>query len=235
MCVNKCKLHLHIKKCADTVYFSLLIFTIIYLTCYRQFLLKVQNCWGFIDGTARAICRPTLEEVGNKRFHALKYQSVATPDGLIVNLRGPYQGRRHDSAILRQSRLYEQLEQYMVFDDGTSFALYGDSAYGIRELLLTPFANTNQVLNPEERRVQQAFNYDMSVVRQCVEWGFAKVIRDFAFLDFKKNQKLLLQNLEAMYKTGVILSNCLNCLYGSETAQFFQITPPTLEQYLGVN
>lgn len=198
----------------------------------------MQNCWGFIDGTARAICRPTLEQQnyysGHKRFHALKYQSVICPDGMIVNLQGPYEGRRHDSAILRDSRLYEQLQVHMAFDDGMSFALYGDSGYGIRELLLTPFPNTNHVVNADERRAQQGFNFHMSVVRQCVEWGFAKVIRDFAFLDFKKNQKLLLQDLEAMYKTGVILSNCLNCLYQSETSHYFQVVPPTLEQYLGV-
>ena len=130
--------------------------------------------------------------------------------------------------------MYEQLEQHARFPNGNSYVIYGDSAYGIRELLLSPFPNTRHVRDEEERRMQQGFNHRMSIVRQCVEWGFAKVIRDFAFLDFKKNQKLLLQDLGVMYKTGVLLSNCLTCLYSSEASQFFNINPPTLEQYLGV-
>lgn len=52
----------------------------------------LKNCWAFIDGTARQ-----RYFSGHKRYHCLKYQSIATPDGLIVNLQGPYIGRRHDA------------------------------------------------------------------------------------------------------------------------------------------
>ena len=42
------------------------------------------NCWGFIDGTVRPICRSgemqrTLYN-GHKRIHALKFQSITTPN-----------------------------------------------------------------------------------------------------------------------------------------------------------
>ena len=51
------------------------------------------NCWGFIDGTVGAICRPEKNQRtvynGQKRFHALKYQSVVAANGLIANLYGP--------------------------------------------------------------------------------------------------------------------------------------------------
>ena len=51
------------------------------------------NCFGFIDGTVRPICRPEenqrLVYNGHKRVHALKFQSVALPNGLIGNLFGP--------------------------------------------------------------------------------------------------------------------------------------------------
>lgn len=168
------------------------------------------------------MCRPSRDQEnyysGHKRYHALKYQSVVTPDGIIVNLQGPFPGRRHDAAILRESQFYEQLEGYAVYPNGSNFVLYGDSAYGVRELLLCPYPNTHYQV---ERQAQIEFNLRMSVVRQCVEWGFGKVVRDFAFLDFKKNQKLLLQDLGQMYEVGVLLSNCLTCLYGSEASQYF--------------
>ena len=51
------------------------------------------NCFGFIDGTVRPITRPGANQRtvynGHKRVHALKFQSVALPNGLIGNLYGP--------------------------------------------------------------------------------------------------------------------------------------------------
>lgn len=60
----------------------------------------LDNCWGFIDGTARPICRPGENQQeffsGHKRYHCVKYQSVVAPDGIIVSLFGAFPGRRHD-------------------------------------------------------------------------------------------------------------------------------------------
>ena len=51
------------------------------------------NCFGFIDRTVRAICRPGEHQQivynGHKRIHALRFQSIALPNGLIGNLYGP--------------------------------------------------------------------------------------------------------------------------------------------------
>ena len=73
------------------------------------------NCIGFIDGTVRPICRPTVNQRlvynGHKRTHALKYQSIVLPNGLIGNLFGPIEGRRHDCALLRLSELSEKMNE----------------------------------------------------------------------------------------------------------------------------
>lgn len=190
------------------------------------------NCWGFIDGTCRAVCRPKRDQEeyfsGHKRHHCVKYQSVLCPDGIVVSLKGPYTGRRHDAGILRESNLYEELEQVASFNDNEKYCLYGDCAYPIRELLLCPFP-AGRGLTPE----QQLFNASMSRVRQAVEWGFGKIAAEFAFVDFKKNQKILLQNIGNMYKTAAILSNCHTCLYGCQTSTYFETNPPNLDEYLG--
>ena len=64
----------------------------------------LQNCWGFIDGTVRPVCRPwELQRVlcnVHKRVHAIKFQSVVTPNGLDANLYGPVEGKRHDAGML---------------------------------------------------------------------------------------------------------------------------------------
>ena len=52
----------------------------------------LDNCWGFVDGTVRPICRPGEHQRvmynGHKRVHGLKFQSVVAPNGLIANLFG---------------------------------------------------------------------------------------------------------------------------------------------------
>ena len=53
----------------------------------------LDNCWGFIDWTVRPICRlgehQRIFYNGHKRLHAIKLQSVVTPNGMIANLYGP--------------------------------------------------------------------------------------------------------------------------------------------------
>ena len=66
-------------------------------------------CWGFIDGTVGPVCRPGQNQRvlynGHKRVHSIKFQSVVTPNGLIANLFGAIEGKRHDSAMLAESGL----------------------------------------------------------------------------------------------------------------------------------
>ena len=51
------------------------------------------NCFGFIDGTVRPIARRGENQRilynGHKRVHAIKFQSVVLPNGLIGNMYGP--------------------------------------------------------------------------------------------------------------------------------------------------
>ena len=53
----------------------------------------LDHCIGFIDGTVRPICRPGEKQRivynGHKRVHAIKFQSVTLPSGMIANLYGP--------------------------------------------------------------------------------------------------------------------------------------------------
>lgn len=194
----------------------------------------MDNIWAFIDGTVRPICRPSVQQQqyysGYKKVHCLKYQSLLCPDGIIINLKGAYPGHRHDAGMFRESRLYEELEQFTVFGD-RRYLIYGDQGYSLRELLITPFSQHQIAGHPE----RQHFNNVMSSLRVSVEWGFGKILQEFSFLDLKKNQKLLLQELSTMYHVAVLLLNCHTCLYGSQQSTYFNIVPPHLEQYLGNN
>ena len=187
------------------------------------------NCFGFIDGTTRPIARPSRyqEQVfsGHKCVHALKFQSIQVPNGLIVNMYGPIEGRRHDAAMLAESGILQQLEEF-VDERGQPFYVYGDPAYPLRPQLMGPFKGAH--LTPQE----EEFNKKMSKIRECVEWGFGDIVCQFAFVDFKKNLKLFLQPVAKYYLVATLLTNCRTCLYGNQTSQYFGVDPPELEAYL---
>lgn len=75
----------------------------------------LRNCFGFVDGTIRAISRPGENQRvvynGLKCVHSLKFQSVAIPNGLVANLYGPVEGRRHDAGMLKDSGLLNTLQR----------------------------------------------------------------------------------------------------------------------------
>ena len=62
------------------------------------------NCFGFLDGTVRPIWRPQENQGivynGHKRVHALKYQSVALPCGMIAKMYGPLIVKRNEISMI---------------------------------------------------------------------------------------------------------------------------------------
>ena len=77
----------------------------------------------------------------------------------------------------------------------------------------------------------QQFKKSMSEVRISVEWLFNDIINYFKFMDFKKNLKVGLSSVGKMYIVSGLLRNAFTCLYGNSTSKFFDIQPPSLEDY----
>jgi hypothetical protein len=188
----------------------------------------LDNCFGFIDGTVRPICRPGRDQEvvynGHKKVHSLKFQSVALPNGLIANMFGPLEGKRHDCALLRLSNLLPKLDRHAFGMNGNPLCLYGDPAYPLRVHLQSPYPNPTTAQ-------QAAYNKSMSHVRVSVEWLFADITNWWAFIDFKKKLKLNLSAVGKFYLTCALLTNARTCLYGNVTSQYFEIDPPSLEDY----
>jgi hypothetical protein len=149
------------------------------------------------------------------------------PNGMIVRLDGPFNGRRHDSAILHLSKLLEECQDCLETNEGSNFAFYGDPGYANQKFIKVGYKNYQKLSSS-----QKEFNKDMSALRVHVEYGFGKIVQLFAFLDFKKNQKLLLQPVKIQYITAAILTNCHTALNGSQVSDFFNCYPPMLEDYL---
>lgn len=127
--------------------------------------------------------------------------------------------------MLQNSGLYRDLETYSQSPDGTPLCIYGNPVYLLRQHLQTGFKGAH--LTPD----QQAFNTAMSYVRSTVEWTFGEIVRYWAFLDFKKNLKIYLIAVGKMYLVGTLLRNALTCRYGIEVCDYFELMPPTLNEY----
>ena len=188
----------------------------------------LNNCFGFIDGTVRGIARPNQNQRvmynGHKRKHSLKFQSVVIPNGLIANLHGPFEGKRHDSTMLQESGVLDNLRR-VAFYNGDPLCLYGDPAYPLGVHLQVPFRNTN--LTPQMALYYQA----MSEVRVSVEWLFGNIINYFKFIDFKSQLKVNMSSVGKFYIVCALLENAHTCLYGNIVSDKFGIQPPSLQEY----
>ena len=158
-------------------------------------------------------------------MHALKFQSVVAPNGMIANMYGPVEGRRHDSGMLADSGLLDSLRQHSFDTNGNPLCIYGDPAYPLRVHLQMGFRGNNLTVQQEE------WNKSMSEVRVSVEWIFGDIVNFFKFIDFKKNLKVGLSAVGKIYIVSALLCNARNCLYGSQTSKYFDLQPPLLEEY----
>lgn len=126
------------------------------------------------------------------------------------------------------SGLLNQLQLYSHTPTGQPLCIYGDPAYPLRLHLQAPFRTSP--LTP----AQQAFNTSMSAVRMAVEWVFGDITNYFSFLDYKKNLKIGLSPVGTMYTACAILRNAYTCLYGSTASSYFDMQPPTIQEYFQI-
>jgi hypothetical protein len=162
---------------------------------------------------------------GWKRIHALKFHAIITPDGIIIHVWGPVEGRLTDEQLYEDSGVAQILEEHAFDLRGTPLQIYGDPAYGLSTHCLSPFQGNNVTAE------QMRFNTAMSSCREAVEWGFGELTSLFPYLDFSKNLKALLQPVGLYYLIGILLCNAHTCLHVPKIPRYFNCHPPTLEEY----
>ena len=116
------------------------------------------------------------------------------------------EGRKHDAGMLADSGLLNDMRNFAFSPAGQPVCVYGDPAYPLRI-------------------------HFQAQVRVSVEWLFGDIINFFKFLDYKKNPKVGLSSVGKMYIVCALLRNAITCLYGNQTSEFFDLEPPTFEEY----
>ena len=125
----------------------------------------------------------------------------------------------------------DELTQGMTSEAGQAYKIYGDSGYKQSSHLLVPWTEAVTAGHGVLARYCRSDNYEMSKVRETVEWGFGLLYKYFARLKFQPSQQLLLQRPDEQVIVATFLLNCHNCLHPNETAQYFRCEPPTLAEY----
>ena len=135
------------------------------------------------------------------------------------------EARKHNAGMLAESGLLNDKGNFTFSAAGQPMCIYGDPAYPLWIHLQVPYHQGHLPQQIED------YNKAMSEVRVSVEWLFGVTINSFKFLDYEKNLKIGLSSVGKMYIVCALLRNAITCLYGNQTSEFFDLEPPTLEEY----
>jgi hypothetical protein len=191
----------------------------------------MRGIFSFIDGTVRPTCKPEIFQAvvynGKDKTHALKYQLVVTPDGIMRHVYGPVCGSRHDQHMVHASKVLEWITSHGRCATGEAFVCYADAGYALAPGIMRPFAD--ELINIEHK----AFNQVMSSVRICVEWEFGDIVTHWAHVNYKRSQMIANGSKPGQqYIVAALLTNCRNCLRPGQTSKYFKCAPPAVEEYV---
>lgn len=191
------------------------------------------HVFGFIDGTARRIARPTGHSVyqesvydGHHREHAFDYQAWSCPRGLIRQLFGPVSGRHPDTYMIKESGILKMIKHYCWDELGQQYWLYADAGYNDDPCLLAPHDN------PAPKTIEARMNYLWSKERVGAEHVFGRILNLFQTLDFSRMQKVKRSLVGLWYPVCVLLTNCETAMYGNQVSMVHELEPEGLANYL---
>ena len=196
---------------------------------------REEMIFAFLDGTRQQVCRiggnydlQLAIYDGKNKIHSLGYQGLSGPDGIIYDTFGPLPGRRHDIILLQDSDLNHRLHNVQQ-GNLMQYKVYADKAYNDMSHVLGAYHGLdNQPWQLED-------NDTLKRVRIGVEWAFGKVVSNNKYIDYYKGMSIKLQPVAKMYRVAILFANVHTCLYGSQSSLYFNILPPTLEEYLREN
>ena len=184
-----------------------------------------------LDAKKHNSCRPThyqRTQFKRKKGHGFQYQTLESPDGLVMHCAYAGDGSRGDAYLLWASNLqpFWRAHYFLHF-----FCMLADSAYGNNDIVIALFKRRRGELTLP--LVRRTFNSLLSPIRTEVEWGYEKIVRDWAMIDFEKKIQIEKCNVEALFHLAVWLTNVKTCARrGNQISKWFNCEPPTLDEYL---
>jgi hypothetical protein len=188
----------------------------------------------FGDGTQTEVCVPsgswaTQAAVfsGDKWYHNSGSLGIHGPDGLFHYWFDVPLGRHCDQHFMRESGA-NYLMMLICANLGAVAHIYTDKGFTRDTHIRCAFKGPN--ITPD----QVDDNEQMTPVRVCNEWGFAKMYERNPFLRRVCLLKMQRVDVARYVRVAVLLTNMHTCLHESNTGLYFDVRAWTLEEYLGV-
>lgn len=169
-------------------------------SCMASFykLKKMPQVIGCIDGTHIPIIYPGGDNAelyrNRKGYFSINVQAICDSNSKFINLVARWHGSAHDQTIFNFSSIKQRFENNE-FNGGI---LLGDSGYGCKRYLLTPYRNPNTL-------AQKRYNKAHCGTRVCIETTFGRWKKRFPIL-FNKS-RIDIQNLLTIIVSTAILHN----------------------------
>jgi hypothetical protein len=190
------------------------------------------HCALFADGTRIRVCRPCGEDwmqravySGHKHFHNAAALAVSAPDGMVYHWYDEEVGRHRDQYLLRESNV-NQIMANIQQGREVKFWVYTDKGFAFAEFIRCAAHGPGPVTAE-----QAEDNGLMSPLRVPAEWIFGKIYERCPLLRETDKLKLRQMDVAQMIRVAVLLTNAHTCLNGSNTAEYFDCPPPTLDEY----
>jgi hypothetical protein len=164
-------------------------------------------------------------------MHAVKYQAIVTPDGLVSSMAGPVEGSVGDWRLWKDCGLENIIRSF--FQNvlvSEHLYLYGDAGYyGSFGIMGVFRAFPNTPLTSE----QTSFNTHMLSLKITVEQGFGMVSQKWAYNSYRLGLQTGSSPVAGFYLVSVLFTNILTCLrQWNVVCMRFSCTPPLLSEYL---
>ncbi len=182
---------------------------------------------------------------GYLKRHGLKVLTVVFPNGIIAYLYGPVSARENDIALLNMSWLNEhlvalQLEIAVARANGEQilfFSLYGDKIFPYLQCITHAHEAPIGGQLPQREWLEMMA---MNSLRTSVEWPYGDITMLFQIMQSKHHKKYFLSTgllntmLHQQFCVVFFIYNCYVCFNGNKFTKFFDVSPPSLAEYLEV-
>ncbi len=106
---------------------------------------------------------PVDRRSNHKKTHGMKYQALGLLDGLLAAVAGPRSARRHESRVLVESTLENEIRRLHA-DTGVEYIAYVDAAYTNNDVITVGFDKVQRALDEDKEWLTKAMNADRTSV-----------------------------------------------------------------------
>jgi hypothetical protein len=216
------------------------------LTSFAEDLLGL-FAWAAIDGTGMHICRAHLGQrafySGYEKYHLIRSLAIHSFNGMFERIFGPTVGSASDTSLFSDFGVEAELEalhEQFFQIHGYRPLILGDSIFSNTVNVVTPFKQPKKLKKingvrpprPVQDKRLKHFNLFHSRTRIGGEWGFQRLLANFASLDFSKAQKIYFTSPDKAFLVGALFTNFIVADRGSQHECYYGTCAPEFGEYL---